>query len=178
MASLSPPTLGPGPPASLLPGARLSRARRTSRVFQLQVRLGRCRRPHPGQEQPCTWSRGLSEDLLGAVRAPVFPPTPWSGRRENGSSLISLDAAVSLFVLGFRWRPPGRTARPRSSQTEPPARGTLAPVSLPAVSPVRGSPRVREAGAEARRHRNLPGPEGSAAAPRWARRRGGGSASG
>lgn len=129
---LSPPTLGPGPPASLLPGARLSRARRKGRVFQLQVRLGRCGWPHPGQEQPCARSPGLSEDLLGAVRAPVYPPTPWSGRRENGSSLISLGAAVSLFVQGFRWRPPGRTARPRSSRTEPPARGGPRPVSFPA----------------------------------------------
>lgn len=86
-----------------------------------------------------------------------------------------------MSVHRFRWRPPGPdlTAEPVADPGSRPGQDRQRrPEALAPAPGFRASPRVGQAEVEAPRSRNLHSPEGSAAAPRWARRRGGGAASG
>lgn len=150
------------------PGRRARQGRPGRRRQSSSSRsASRPRAAPPGSGAALSSGRGRSEGLPRAVRALHFLPT---------RGLLDVQRRESDF---FWLRRPLCPARVQVQTTRPGRHAELVVrgVSRPGA-PVRAFPRVREAGVEAPRRRNLPGPGGSAAAPRWARRRGGGGASG
>lgn len=133
-------------------------------------------RPLPGDPARVRSSLGLgpgsTQNLHGAVRAPPFPLTPWSARRETARVLFYLlrRPLCPYTGLGGGHRP-GRHG-PSPSRTEPPAHGYGRPRG--ASAPRRPAGRAgRGGGAETPEP-----PPARAAAPREAPRPRGGLAAG
>lgn len=150
-----------GPEPLHLPGAGLRKAQHDRAegpltVLQLRVlrRSSRVRRATRGS---VAGSRRRGE---GTVL--FLPPRDLLGR-ETARVVLHLGRRGAALVRAQvpQVRPPARTARPEPVPAPAFARGPLLRGSFRAS---RGS---GQQGAEARRSRNLRGPEGSAAAPRW-----------